>query len=148
MKKTWCIKFLLVFISASQWQCKKVSPDCIIGDTFSFIPYENPVWRPDGTWLAFNYSPIELVIPPVPPCGPAYNDIYPDSTGFYLINANGTGLSRIAKYYVYDASWSPDGNWLAFSYGGRIYKMQFTGYGFDTSHMIPLTDSANDFNPN
>jgi Tol biopolymer transport system component len=71
----------------------------------------------------------------------------PDSTGFYLMNKDGTGFKRITSYNVYDPAWSPDGNWIAFMEGAQIYKMRFTGSGFDTTNIIQLTSNGSNFYP-
>jgi Tol biopolymer transport system component len=70
-----------------------------------------------------------------------------DSTGFYLINKDGTGFKRCTNFILYAPAWSADGDWIAFSIPPHIYKMRFDGNNFDTSHIIQLTDSGANFFP-
>jgi Tol biopolymer transport system component len=71
-----------------------------------------PVWSPDGTLIAFsNYS----------------ND--PSTQGVYLMNADGTGIHKIADGG--SPSWSPDGESIVFAAaaekGNDIYSVSIDG---------------------
>lgn len=63
------------------------------------------------------------------------------------MNKAGTGFRRVTNYTLSAPAWSPDGNWIAFSFGSQIYKMRYTGTGFDTSNLIQLTDNGANFYP-
>lgn len=103
-------------------------------------PYSEPVWHPNGQILGFNHTPYKLL--------PNQDPIqYIDSSGFWLINADGTNKRRVLNFKLYTPSWSPDGNWLAYSDGATIYKIRFTGTEFDLTQNIPLTNSGKNFFP-
>lgn len=103
-------------------------------------PYQQPVWHPNGQILGFTHIPYKLI----PNQDPVQ---YIDSTGFWLINADGTNKRRVLNFRVYSPAWSPDGNWLAYSDGATIYKIRFTGTGFDETQKIPLTNGGKSFFP-
>ncbi len=149
MKTNWFKIFLLILITGLSWQCRKDRQvDCVNPLISAAIPYSEPVWYPSGKSFVFNYSPVAKPYKVgSPPCEFWGNDIYPDSVGFYFMNADGTGLKRLSHFIMYGVAWSPDENWLAFSFGDQIYKMPFTGTGFDSTRMIQLTDSGKNFNP-
>lgn len=94
-------------------------------------PYTSPVWHPNGQLLGFNYTPLKST----------------DSSGFWLIDANGTNKRRVLNFKVNTPCWSPDGNWLAYSDGSNIFKIFFNGETFDTSQKIQLTTSGKNFFP-
>ena len=75
------------------------------------------------------------------------NAVNRDSTGFYLMNKDGTGFKRVTNYYLYYPSWSPDGSWLAFCAPPHIYKMRFDGVNFDTANIVQLTATGANFHP-
>ena len=70
-----------------------------------------------------------------------------DSAGFWLINPDGTNKRKIFPYRLDTPAWSPDGNWIAFGAGAQIFKMRFTGNGFDTSTITQLTFEGRNFFP-
>ncbi len=150
MKKLQIITFaFLLLICFCFIGCKKnKTPECINPGFIPYQPYGSPVWHPDGQVLGFNHTPQTGVSPQdSPPCVWYMNSVNQDSAGFYLINKDGSGLTRVTNYYLTEPAWSPNGKWLAFSFSGQIYKMPFTGTGFDTSHIIALTDNADNFSP-
>lgn len=132
-------------------KCKKNPTDdgnCIIPQIVPLQPYSYPVWHPNGQMIAYNYTPLAgISANGNSPCVWYSYFGKPDSTGFYIMNKNGTGFKRITTYNLYDPSWSPDGNWLAFMQGAQIYKMRFTGSGFDTANIIHLTTNGASFFP-
>jgi hypothetical protein len=113
-------------------------------------PFTFPVWHPNGQTLGFNYNKLDSIkkIPSNGYCPSYYNHKFTlDSIGFYIINRDGTGLKRITNYNIYAPAWSPDGNWLAFALDSNIYKMRFTGAGFDTTNIIKLTTAGYNSDP-
>ena len=112
-------------------------------------PYDDPVWHPSGGIIGFNHRPIKEI---------RYIDGYDcphqasyifenDSIGFWLINADGTNQRRVLPYMLDSPAWSPDGNWIAFSYGAQICIMPFDGEQFDTAAIIQLTFEGRNFFP-
>lgn len=142
-------KFQLIFILFSiGLSCRKQPVECIIPAIVPFQPYSDPVWHPDGQLLGFNHTPLTSIgANGTDPCIWYSYAGNPDSTGFYIMNKNGTGLKRITNYKVYDPAWSPDGKWLAFMEDAQIYKMRFTGNVFDTANIIQLTSTGNNYYP-
>ncbi|HEY8660613.1 MAG TPA: hypothetical protein VIL78_16370 [Hanamia sp.] len=138
---------LLLLFSFSR--CKKKNiPECNIPAIVPFQPYSDPVWHPNGQLLGFNHIPqISVYANGTPPCDWYMNAVNQDSAGFYLMNKNGSGFRRVTNFYLNTPSWSPDGNWIAFSIPPNIYKMPFDGTTFDTTQIIQLTDSAANFYP-
>jgi Tol biopolymer transport system component len=100
--------------------------------------------------LGFNHTPLlGISTEKVPGCGTNYYYSYKnDSTGFWFVNRDGSGLRKVLNFTIYAPAWSPDGKWLAFNNGPVIYKMKFDGINFDTSNIIPLSDfNFNSFHP-
>ena len=131
-------------------KCKKDPSDnnCIIPQIIPLQPYFYPVWHPNGQLLGFNHTPLAGIgANGTSPCVWYSYSGKQDSTGFYIMNKNGTGFKRITNYHLYDPAWSPDGNWIAFSLGSNIYKMRYTGTGFDTANIIQLTNGGGNFHP-
>ena len=108
-------------------------------------PYNSPVWHPNGQFIGFNHTPLRNIIYPNP-CNPE-QEFAADSTGFWLINSDGTNMRRIFPYTLQNPTWSPDGEWIAFVSGAQILKMRFTGTVFDTTTLIQLTTSGNSYFP-
>ena len=144
------IILIVVYIPFLFANCKKDHQNngCTIPAIVPFQPYSYPVWHPNGQVLGFNYTPLTGVgSNGKSPCIWYSYLANPDSTGFYIINKNGTGLKRITSYNLYDPAWSPDGNWLAFMVNAQIYKMRFTGSEFDTTNIVQLTNEGGNFFP-
>jgi Tol biopolymer transport system component len=111
-------------------------------------PYGWVVWHPDGR-IAFNWTKILKIDRCIGGVNP--EDIDWDSTGFWMINPDGTGLQKLLPYSLNGPpSWSPDGEWIAFSgfqAGYQIFKMKFIGTGFDTTTLTELTFDGGNFSP-
>lgn len=131
--------------------CKKNdSPnvDCILPAIVPFQPYSFPIWHPNGQLLGFNYIPLAGIgTNGTHPC--IWYSYFPksDSTGFYIMNKDGTGRKRITNYSLFAPAWSPDGNWIVFSLGSNLFKLRFTGTEFDTANIVQLTNGGGNFHP-
>jgi Tol biopolymer transport system component len=139
MKKLSLFLFIII-ISFITNSCRKVDGPCF--DDLPNPPYLSPVWHPNGQILGFNRLPLKTIYNSDKACSGYVYTYYEDSTGFWLINKDGTNLRRATTFQLSAPSWSPDGKWIAFCNGGTIYKMLFDGTHFDTSHVIPLTNNG------
>jgi TolB protein len=112
-------------------------------------PYDEPTWHPSGKIIGFNHIPIKEIIPGSgTACGLQPEYIFDtDSLGFWLINEDGTDQRRVLPYAILSPSWSPDGNWLAFSKGAQIFKVPFDGIALDTTKAEQLTFEGRNFFP-
>ena len=145
-------RYLFVFaIVIFCFSCRKNNPtgaECSIPALVPFQPYSDPVWHPNGQLLGFNHTPLTGIEPNgTAPCIWYSYLANADSTGFYLMNKDGTGFRRVTNFTLSAPSWSPDGNWIAFSLGSNIYKMPFNGSTFDTTQIIQLTTTGGNFYP-
>lgn len=138
---------LLVLLSG----CKKNNSqkaECIVPTIVPFQPYSYPVWHPNGNLLGFNHRPLAAIVSngSAPCIWYSYLGKV-DSTGFYLMKKDGSGFRRVTNFMLFEPSWSPDGNWIAFSLGSNIYKMPFSGSTFDTAQIEQLTSVGGNFYP-
>ena len=141
---------LALFSCFCLFACKKNNSkrDCTQLAIVPYQPFKDPVWHPNGQLLGFNHTPQTGIFPmDSPPCEWFMNAVNRDSTGFYLMNKDGTGFKRVTNYYLYYPSWSPDGSWLAFCAPPHIYKMRFDGVNFDTANIVQLTTTDANFHP-
>ncbi len=110
--------------------------------------YNSPIWYPSGEFIGFNHTPLKSIH--YATIFSSYPDMYEldyDSTGFWVINTDGTNMRRILPYTLQDPAWSPDGQWIAFVANAQIYKMKFTGTTFDTLSIVQLTTEGRNFFP-
>ncbi|MGH7595887.1 MAG: hypothetical protein ACREOI_06015 [bacterium] len=110
-------------------------------------PYNSPVWHPSGKFIGFNHAPLRRITFPYGEHCTAVYELNGDSSGFWLINPDGTNQRRIFPYQLQTPAWSPDGQWIAFVGNAQIYKMQFSGTMFDTTSLTQLTFEGRNFFP-
>lgn len=145
--------FVVFIFSAFVFSCKKdntnTNAECARPAIVPLQPYSFPVWHPNGQLLGFNHTPLAGIASSSDPapCTWYFYGGKEDSTGFYLMNRDGSGFKRVTNFKLGAPAWSPDGNWIAFSYGASIYKMPFNGTAFDTTQIIPLTTVGANFFP-
>jgi Tol biopolymer transport system component len=133
------IAIFFIFIGTLS-SCRKSGCQAYTYNEPVISPCQDPVWHPNGNILGFNHQVVKGVS--YDKCDEkSYAIFYPDSSGFWLINKDGSNLRRVTTFSLQDPAWSPDGKWIAFANGGVIYKMPFDGSRFDTTHIIPLTDN-------
>jgi len=96
---------------------------------------DDPDWSPDGTKIAFTSHP------------PSDNPINPIHAEIYVINPDGTGLTRLTfnNYEERAPSWSPDGSRIVFmarvgTHGGNGFEICVMNA--DGTNFVQLTDNA------
>ena len=147
------VKLFAVVLFLLLYSCKETNkeidekPECPYNeDWVSAETYEDPVWHPSGAFIGFNYSPLDsITFPFAEPCTIGIQH-FGDSSGFWLVNPDGSNKRRIYKKLDTPA-WSHDGQWMAFGKNAQIYKMRFTGSGFDTTTITQLTFTGRNFFP-
>lgn len=109
-------------------------------------PYDDPIWHPSGKIIGFNHDPIKEIS--------CYNgeqylwEYNRDSTGFWLINSDGTSMRMVLPYRLRTPAWSPDGKWIAFSNNDyQICIMPFDGDSLDTLSVQTLTNNGKNYFP-
>lgn len=115
--------------------------------TVPISPYDSPVWHPSGQFIGFNHTPLTRLTFPYGEHCQGRQEFDLDSTGFWLINPDGANMRRIFPYRLLTPAWSPDGQWIAFVLGRRIFKMRFTGSTFDTTTLTQVSFGDGDFFP-
>lgn len=101
-------------------------------------PYSSPIWHPDGEVIAFNHTPLKRIWQDT--VDGLYNyEFYDDSSGFWLIDVDGTNQRRVYHRGLVTPAWSTNGEWVAFGQVEGIFKIRFTGEGFDTLSLTQLT---------
>lgn len=102
------IPFLLLFNSCKDNPVINGGPPC--PSIVSSPAYNNPIWHPGGEFIGFNHTPLRKITFPYEGCPHlGHNEFDYDSTGFWLINSDGTNMRRIFPYTLQNPAWSPDG---------------------------------------
>jgi len=83
---------------------------------------KTPAISQDGNLIAYYHECLENPEP----------EGYP--TGLYLMNSDGTNRRLVLKGRHWSPSWSPDGNWLAFTSDGTLRIINFEGDSIRTFH--------------
>jgi TolB protein len=122
--------------------CGSIDPGIVPAPAF-----DSPVWYPSGNFIGFNHTPLDSISYPYGQGCWGVKHLNMDSTGFWLINPDGTNMHRIFPYTLQTPAWSPDGQWIAFVAGNQIYKMKFTGATFDTTTLVQLTTEGSNYFP-
>ena len=94
-----------------------------------------PAWSPDGTRVAFSSVRDDCVYSDAPDCL-STGDIGPHHD-VWIVNADGTGLSRVTPEFGQFMTWSPDGRYLLVS-GYDLYVIRPDGTGRTTLHLEGL----------
>ncbi len=85
-----------------------------------------PAWSPDGTRIAFSSVRDDCAYSDTPDCR-FTGDIGPHHD-VWIVNADGTGLSRVTPEFGQFMTWSPDGEYLLVS-GYDLYVIRPDGTG-------------------
>jgi len=140
-------KVIAVTLFMCLWMsCNKtnpVKPVCPSLRIVALSPYGSSVWHPSGGFIGFNYTPLKQIILSYDDKGCLTDVTYEwelDSSGFWLIDADGTDMRRVLPYGLGEPDWSLNGEWIAFETGAQIYKMRFTGTAFDTITLTAETE--------
>jgi Tol biopolymer transport system component len=95
-----------------------------------------PKWSPDGARIIYYHEGIEDIF------DDGTYTINPDSTGLWLVSSDGANNHLLLRAGYADIDWSPDGNWIAFSNYGRIYKARVSADTIDAASIQALTDET------
>lgn len=145
------VTFIAVVLVLLVTSCQKNPTD---GDSgcpplrppIALSPYSDPIWSPDRKTIAFNHTPLKRIYYDPGDCL-FYYEFYNDSTGFWMINADGSHKRRVLPYCLGDPDWNSDGQWIVFEEGAQIYKMRFSGNDFDPTTLTQLTFEGRNFLP-
>lgn len=135
------IYFFLILLSA----CKENNPVDEYKPPTIPIYYPSiddyPAWSTDGLRIIYNHYGITKIYP-----GGMYS-INPDSSGLWMMNADGSNQRLILRGFEIYAAWSPDRLWIAYHQGGQIYKIPVVGDSLDNSRIKQLTVGRGNFFP-
>lgn len=140
--------FLCLGVSCNK--SNPVKPVCLSLNIVALSPYGSPIWHPNGQFIAFNHTPLKQIILSYDSNGCLTDvryDFKSDSSGFWLMDADGTDMRIVLPYGLGEPDWSSNGEWIAFEAGAQIFKMQFTGTIFDTTTLTQLTFAGRNFYP-
>ncbi|MDP9222594.1 MAG: hypothetical protein M3P18_01840 [Actinomycetota bacterium] len=100
-------------------------------DVQSEASQDSPQWSPDGSMIAYN------------------NDGRGDTSGLYVMNADGSDQRRIADGW--NATWSPDGSQIAFAlgsgHGADLWTVHPDGTGLTQLTQSPKWDELPTWSP-
>ena len=96
----------------------------------------SPKWSPDSVRIIYYHTGIDSIF------DDGTYTINPDSAGLWIINSDGTDNHLLLNTGPATIDWSPDGNWIAFSCYGRIYKAKVDADTIDRDSILALTDDA------
>lgn len=138
-------EFLLVFIillACLLMSCHKSNPVPPYGDQPVYPQIDAyPAWSPDGKEIIYNHYGITRV-----DVGGSYS-VDTDSAGLWIIGNDGYNPRLLLKGDDINASWSPDGKWIAFENGAQIYKAPIDSNGVDVLRITQLTFAGRNFFP-
>lgn len=121
--------------------------NCPPFDILNSPPFDSPIWHPTQDIIGFNHTPLASIeFPYGSICGGIFV-FDQDSSGFWLINTDGTNLRRILSNRLDSPTWSHDGQWIAFSANGNIYKMKFSNQELHPDTTVQLTYSGSNSFP-
>ena len=128
---------------------QKRLPDCPSLRIAARSAHGTPVWHPSGDFIGFNHTPLDTIEYPYGEHCVGIQQFNYDSTGFWLIDTDGTNKRRILPHGLGGPAWSPNGEWIAFDNGAQIWKMRFRidVERFDTTTVTQLTFSGKNFSP-
>lgn len=95
-----------------------------------------PNWSPDGARIIYYHRGIESIDD-----GGSYT-INPDLAGLWIVNSDGTNNHLLLNTGFADTDWSPDGNWIAFSCYGYIFKAKMNIDKINPDSIQALTDDT------
>ncbi|HEU5243844.1 MAG TPA: hypothetical protein VFU33_05525, partial [Gaiellaceae bacterium] len=124
----------------------------------------NPVWSPNGRWIAFvgAVAPGRIyllstkthqahVVGSAAGSGPSWSPdskrlVFNSKGKLWLVNAAGTHFHSLGVWGA-QPSWSPDGRWIAFTYGDYVKEIRPDGKGI--RHILYITSNkGRNFEPN
>lgn len=151
MKKSFYAILLIITFAISCSENPSENNDCPRIDVgiVAQPSYSNPIWHPGGNFIGFNHTPLDsITYPNGMECRGLQHFNY-DSSGFWLVNTDGTNMRKILPYQLFLAKWSPDGRCIAFVNNAHIYKMPFiiNEEKFDTTQIEQLTFEGKNFLP-
>ena len=123
--------------------CNKNSADNDFGLETPIFPNidKYPSWSPDGTRIIYDHMHITNI---------NYTGSYDlniDSTGLWIVNADGSCPRMLLKGFNIIANWSPEGDEIVFSTGGQIYKASITDNFIDVTKIVQLTNNGKNHFP-
>ncbi len=116
--------FFLTLIVVVAFSCKDNSIDSSTSPIpeYSQIDFE-PSWSKTGNKIAY-----------------AHADRDNDISGIYTVNSNGTTTHQIVTGFARNPDWSPDSEWIVFSQGDQIFKIEGNG-----DSLVQLTNGGKNY---